>query len=48
MWLADSRVTLARIKANPKIVQSGSSFLAINHEADSLGFSSNCHVGPGS
>lgn len=46
-WLADSRATLARVRANPVIIQSRSQFTALNHEGDSLGFSSDCHAGPG-
>ncbi|MDQ6774966.1 MAG: hypothetical protein M3071_01830 [Actinomycetota bacterium] len=46
-WLATSHATLMRMQQNPRIITSSANFTAINREADALGFSSFCHVGPG-
>jgi hypothetical protein len=47
-WLATLRADLAKMKQNPIIIQHGASFVTVNNEAKALGFSSACHVGPGS
>lgn len=45
-WLSELRADLAKMKANPVIIQSSASFVTVNHEAKAQGFSSNCDVGP--
>lgn len=47
-WLTNSRATLAKIKTNPVMIQQSGPFASVNHQSDALGFSSDCHVGPGS
>lgn len=46
-WLADSDSTRAKIEQNPSLVSSPASFRAVNGEADKLGLSKQCHIGPG-
>ncbi len=46
-WLTASRETLAKMQQNPAVIQSSANFRAVNQQGDALGFSSNCHVGPG-
>jgi hypothetical protein len=46
-WLADSHATSGKLQRDPAMLQHASSFAAVNHEADALGFTSKCHVGPG-
>lgn len=46
-WLADSQATLARMGQNPVIITNAANFAGVNRGADALGFSSDCHVGPG-
>jgi hypothetical protein len=47
-WLAELRADVAKMKTNPVIIQSSSSFVTVNHAATAQGFSSNCDVGPSS
>ena len=46
-WLAHSRVTLARMRQDPRIITSAANFTAVNSEAHALGLSRFCNVGPG-
>lgn len=46
-WLADVRMASAMIGRDPAMLKSPAAFSRLNHEADALGFTSKCHVGPG-
>lgn len=45
-WLADSDATVARIKQTPAMVTRPANFRTVNGEADKLGLSKQCHIGP--
>jgi hypothetical protein len=47
-WLATSDRTLAKVKKSPPLLMRASSFKTVNGQADALGLSEQCHVGPGS
>jgi hypothetical protein len=47
-WVADMKAALAKIKANPIVIQHSSNFNTVNAQAKSLGLSSNCDIGPSS
>lgn len=46
-WLADAQATGGRIAKNPPLIQNPASFAKVNGEADRLGLSPKCHIGPG-
>jgi hypothetical protein len=46
-WLADSRALESRLEGNPALIQNAKALAPVNTQADALGLSSNCHVGPG-
>lgn len=46
-WLADSDATRAKIASNPSLITNPANFRAVNGEADKLGLSKQCHIGPG-
>jgi hypothetical protein len=45
-WLDDSEALKARLMRNPALIQDAKALAAVNGQADALGLSSNCHVGP--
>jgi hypothetical protein len=46
-WLADSEATRTKLQRNPAMLTNAANFKAVNGEADKLGLSSLCHIGPG-
>lgn len=47
-WIANLRATLARMKADPVIIQRSTTFTSVNQQANELGLSKNCYLGPSS
>jgi hypothetical protein len=47
-WLATSDATLAKIQNSPRLITNADNFKTVNGQADALGLSGQCHVGPGS
>ena len=47
-WLATSDATLAKIQKSPPLITNADNFKTVNGQADALGLSQQCHVGPGS
>lgn len=45
-WLADSDATRAKLGQNPALLTNPAPFRGVNGEADKLGLSKQCHVGP--
>ncbi len=45
-WVASSKDTLSQMMQDPQIITDSASFTDVNAEADQLGFSADCHVGP--
>lgn len=46
-WLDDSEQLAGRLKGNPVLIQNPGQLAAVNGQADRLGLSRECHVGPG-
>lgn len=46
IWLSDSEATLAEITDDPMTITDPTNFTDVNQEADQVGLSSDCHVGP--
>ncbi len=45
-WLDDSEALRARLQRNPALIQDPRGLAAVNGQADRLGLSRDCHVGP--
>lgn len=45
-WLDDSDAVRARIQKDPSLIMNAGSFTTVNQQADQLGLSRTCHVGP--
>ena len=45
-WLTNSQATLEQMMKDPAIITDPASFTDVNEEADQLGLSTDCHVGP--
>lgn len=45
-WLDASDATVAKIKQDPATVTDAANFKAVNAQADNLGVSKQCHIGP--
>jgi hypothetical protein len=45
-WLDDSQALRDRLQAKPALIQNARSLSAVNGQADRLGLSNTCHVGP--
>ena len=46
-WLNDSEALRARLQENPTLIQRPQALSAVNDQADRLGLSRDCHIGPG-
>jgi hypothetical protein len=46
-WLATSDATLVKMQKSPRLITSADNFKTVNGQADALGLSEQCHVGPG-
>ena len=46
-WLDDSEALKARLETNPVMIQNPRSMAAVNRQADRLGLTADCHIGPG-
>ncbi len=45
-WLDNSEPVRAKLQQNPSLIMSAANFSAVNQQADKLGLSRACHVGP--
>ncbi|MDQ6750256.1 MAG: hypothetical protein M3Z33_05840 [Actinomycetota bacterium] len=45
-WLDDSESVRAKVQQNPSLIMSAANFSPVNQQADKLGLSRSCHVGP--
>ncbi len=45
-WLDQSDAAAAKVAKDPRVVQDPASFKAVNGQADALGLSKDCHIGP--
>lgn len=45
-WLGNSEAVLAKVMKDPSLIMSAANFSAVNQQADKLGLSRACHVGP--
>jgi hypothetical protein len=46
-WLDDSQALKDKLQRNPALIQNPKALAGVNGQADRLGLSSNCHIGPG-
>jgi hypothetical protein len=47
IWLKDSDSLRGRLQENPALIQQPRALSAVNGQADRLGLSRDCHIGPG-
>lgn len=45
-WLDNSESVQAKLKKDPSLIMSAASFSAVNQQADQIGLSRACHLGP--
>ncbi len=45
-WLGESEAARAKMAKDPSVITNPSTFQAVNGQADSLGLSKDCHIGP--
>ena len=46
-WLDDSQALKTKLQGNPALIQNPQELAAVNGQADRLGLSNNCRIGPG-
>ena len=46
-WLDDSQALKTKLEGNPALIQKPQELATVNGQADRLGLSSDCHIGPG-
>lgn len=46
-WLDDSEALKTKLEGDPSLIQNPQALAAVNAQADRLGLSDKCHVGPG-